>query len=412
MRTPTIDAAFVDTLIATIKADLTANLDGGIKVVYKAPECAVDVNVAVKAQADRARSVPTATVTADPGKVEVECKGGCSGGCSGSCSGELSCAVKAPSIQCEGSCEGSCTVEAGAQCSGTCNGGCDGECSARNEMGECHGECKGMCTGACELTAAAKCDGTCSGTCLVDQGSASCSAEAECRGSCDAKCEGSCKGEATPPSASADCDASADCQASASAQASAKIECTPPSLDLEFAFKAGLDANAQGAFVARIGELKVRGAAILQGAAKLTALIDGKIDGEVVFDPVSPIKQLTASIGGIISGGLSGKLFANLPKGRIPCVIPALKEAVSALGKAGTRPASPPSPPRRSSPPSSPPAADRLHVGVNHHGRPLGRPFALVARSFAPLVAGVSPRQTSAPRQSPLVAAFQVALLS
>jgi len=330
----TIDAAFVDTLIATIKADLTANLDGGIKVVYKAPECAVDVNVAVKAQAECEVSADC-TVTADPGKVEVECKGGCSGGCSGSCSGELSCAVKAPSIQCEGSCEGSCTVEAGAQCSGVCNGGCDGECSARNEMGECHGECKGLCTGACELTAAAKCDGTCSGTCLVDQGSASCSAEAECRGSCDAKCEGSCKGEATPPSASADCDASADCQASASAQASAKIECTPPSLDLEFAFKAGLDANAQGAFVARIGELKVRGAAILQGAAKLTALIDGKIDGEVVFE-VSPIKQLTASIGGIISGGISGKLFAGLPKGRIPCVIPALNEAVSALGKAGT----------------------------------------------------------------------------
>lgn len=330
----TIDATFVDNLIATIKADFTANLDGGIKVVYVGPKCEVDVNVAVEAQAQCEASAEC-DVKADPGKVSVECSGGCSGGCTGSCTGELSCAVKAPSIACEGKCEGACTVEAGAMCEGTCNGECMGTCSASDANGQCAGSCDGMCKGTCQLTAAASCSGTCDGTCLVDQGSASCSAEAECRGSCDAKCEGSCKGEATPPSASVDCEATADCQASASAQASAKLECTPPSLDLQFAFAANVDAAAQGKFIARIGQLKVRGAAILQGTAKLKALVDGEIDGEVVFK-VSPIKQLTASIGGIISAGVSGDLFAGLPKGRIPCVIPALNEAVSALGKAGS----------------------------------------------------------------------------
>ena len=86
--------------------------------------------------------------------------------------------------------------------------------------------------------------------------------------------------------------------------------------------------------MARIGELKVRGAAILQGAAKLEALVNGKIDGKVVFE-VAPLAALTASMEDIFSAGVSGKLFAGLPKGRIPCVLPALTEAIKALGKAG-----------------------------------------------------------------------------
>ena len=83
----------------------------------------------------------------------------------------------------------------------------------------------------------------------------------------------------------------------------------------------------------RIGELKVRGAAILQGTAKLSALIDGKIDGEVVFDP-APLAQIKGSLSGLVSGGIDG--FANIPKGRLVCVIPALEEAVKALGNVAT----------------------------------------------------------------------------
>lgn len=324
----TIDAAFVDTLIATIKADFAANLDGGIKVVYKAPACSADVNIAVEAQAS-CEVQAECDVEVNPGEVSVQCEGGCQGSCDAECSGELSCAVKAPSVACEGKCEGACTVEAGAMCDGTCNGECMGNCSATDANGQCAGTCDAECKGTCQLSAAASCSGTCNGTCLVDQGSASCTAEASCRGSCSGSCSGTCTGKATPPSASADCEASADCNAQASAQASANISCTPPSLDLQFAFAANVDANAQGAFLARIGELKVRGAAILQGTAKLSALIDGKIDGEVVFNP-APLAQIEGSLSGLISGGIDG--FANIPKGRIVCVIPALKEAVSALG--------------------------------------------------------------------------------
>ncbi len=332
----TIDAAFVTDLVTMIKADISGSVDGGLKINYKAPSCQANVSVAVDAQA-KCEASAECDVKVDPGKVEVECAGTCEGGCSGKCEGALSCAVKGPSIECDGSCEGACELNAAAACDGTCHGTCEGTCSSTDANGQCNGRCDGMCEGSCEFAAAAKCEGKCSGTCLVEQGSASCTAEAECRGTCDAKCSGGCKGEATPPSASANCEATADCQASASAQANASLECTPPSLEIGFAFNAKLmgDVSAQAAFVARIGELKVRGAAILQGAAKLKALVNGEIDGEVVFNP-APLAGLTASMQGIVSAGVSGDLFAGLPKGRIACVLPAMAEAIEALGKAGT----------------------------------------------------------------------------
>ena len=331
----TIDAAFITKLVGDIKADIAGSVDGGLKIAYKAPSCQANVSIAVDAQA-KCEASAECDVMANPGSIEVECSGMCEGGCSGSCEGAASCAVKAPSVACEGSCEGACELNVAAACDGTCHGGCDAKCSSRDESGDCHGRCEGNCEGSCEFAAAAKCDGKCSGTCLVEQGSASCTAEAECRGSCDAKCSGGCKGEATPPSASANCEATADCQASASAQANASLECTPSILEVGFEFNAKLqgDVGAQAAFVARIGELKVRGAAILQGAAKLKALVNGEIDGEVVFDP-APLAGLTASMQGIVSAGVSGDLFAGLPKGRIICVLPAMQEAITALGKAG-----------------------------------------------------------------------------
>lgn len=339
-----IDGAFVGKLVAVIKADFSASLDGGIQIVYKAPECRANVNIAVDAQA-KCEVQGGCKVEADPGSVKVECKGGCSGSCEGTCSGEASCAVRAPSIACEGKCEGSCTIEAGAMCDGTCRGECAGNCSVMDANGQCAGSCDAECKGTCELKAAAKCEGTCNGTCLVEPGSASCTAEAECRGSCEGTCSGSCSGEATPPSASADCDASADCKAQASAQASASLECTPPSLDIGYRFAANLkgsgslagksQAELQGAFVARLGELRVRGAAVLQGAARLSALITGEIDGKVVFDP-APLAQITASLNGVVQAGAEGELFADVPKGRLLCVIPAMQEAVKALASVGT----------------------------------------------------------------------------
>ncbi len=325
-----IDAAFVDGLVAEIKADITAN--GEMRVNYVPASCQANVNVAVEAQAN-CEVEAECDVEVDPGQVSVMCEGTCNGGCEGECSGELSCAVTTPTVACEGSCEGACALEAGGSCEGTCNGTCDGECSLVNAEGECAGECNGTCTGSCELTGKAECSGTCHGTCYVEQGSAQCTAEASCSGSCSAECSGSCEGSFEPPSASADCDASAECNAQASAQASAELTCTPPQLDVSFAFKGGIDADAKAEFNAKLTELRVRGVAILQGMAKLSALVTGKVEGEVVFDP-SPAAQILGELNAVIDVGVSGDL--DIPAGRLPCVVPALQEAAEIMGGAAS----------------------------------------------------------------------------
>jgi hypothetical protein len=319
-------------LQTAITADITGYLDGGIQVRYQGPECKASVDVALEAQA-QCEVQADCEVMADPGNVSVQCSGSCSGECSGSCSGELSCAVTTPTVNCEGMCEGSCEIMGMAACDGTCRGQCSGTCSAQDANGDCAGSCDGMCQGTCEIAAEASCTGTCHGTCKVDQGSAQCTAEAKCEGSCDAECSGECSGEFTPPSASAECEASADCQAQASAQANASVECTPPSLQLDFVFAGGVDAATQAMIAARFGELKLRGIAILQGAANLEVLINGTVDGEVVFE-VSPLQQLTASIEALISAGFDGEI--EIPPGRLPCVLPAFEDSVTALGDIAT----------------------------------------------------------------------------
>jgi modification target Cys-rich repeat protein len=323
-----INAEYIGQLKAAIQADFNASVSGGFRLVYKPPECKANINVAVEAQASCEASADC-EVMANPGEVSVQCEGSCQGGCDAMCSGELSCAVKTPTVACEGQCEGSCDISGGAMCEGTCHGDCMGNCSAENAAGECHGSCDAMCMGTCELTARASCSGTCNGTCYVEQGSAQCTAEAECSGSCSGSCTGECKGSVTPPSASADCEASAECNAQASAQAEANVECTPPQLDWEFEL-AG-NAEAQAAFIARVGELRARGAAIIQGLARASALVTGEFQGEVIFE-VSPVDRLIASIEGVIDAGLSGEF--DIAPGRIDCVIPALEESVEILGSA------------------------------------------------------------------------------
>jgi hypothetical protein len=62
-----IDAAFVDTLIGTIKADFTGQPRWRHQGRLQGPGVPADVNVAVEAQAE-CEVRPTATVMADPGR--------------------------------------------------------------------------------------------------------------------------------------------------------------------------------------------------------------------------------------------------------------------------------------------------------------------------------------------------------
>jgi modification target Cys-rich repeat protein len=325
-------SAKVDALILAIQADIDANASGGLQINYAPPRCEANVSVAVEAQA-KCEVKAECDVTVDPGSVEVVCDGTCEGSCSGECTGGFECDLKAGGT-CEGECKGSCELEAAAECKGTCHGSCSGSCSAHDSEGECTGTCDGECTGTCELAVAAECEGTCTGSCKVEA-EADCEGEApKCSGSCEGTCSGSCKGSATPPSVMGECEASADCRAQAKAQASASVECTPPSLEVGFEFTG--EASAHAAFLARIGELKVRGVAILRGFAKYQALITGKVEGQVVFNP-APVAVVMDSMEAVIQAGTDGSLFADIPKGRIVCVGKELPASVELLSDISTK---------------------------------------------------------------------------
>jgi modification target Cys-rich repeat protein len=329
----TIDAR-VAAVVAAIKAEVSANVDGGLKINYVPAQCSANLSVGVEAQATcEVKGGCDAKV--DPGHVSVKCEGSCTGGCTGGCEGSATCKVTAPSVACSGTCEGKCEVDVAAECSGTCKGTCSGTCSVKDASGNCNGTCSGTCTGKCEAEVKGSCTGTCSGSCTATAPEASCQGEVECSGKCTGSCSGGCQGEATPPSASASCSASADCQAQAKAQASANLECTPPSISVGYELKAGVNAQASAKFKAELEVLKVKGAAILTGFAKYSALIDGKIDGQVVF-ATSPLASVQNGLEGVISGGLDGSLFANIPAGRISCVIPAMSASVTALADMAT----------------------------------------------------------------------------
>jgi hypothetical protein len=330
-----VDAAFVDSVVAAIRADFSANIEGGVRVDYVPAACRANINVAVEAQAScEANAGCECDVEVDPGEASVSCEGTCRGGCSAECEGDISCQAPSGGFECSALCEGACELTAAAECSGTCRGDCMGECTLVNADGQCEGECSGMCEGSCEVSGGAECSGTCHGTCRGNFDPGGCSGEVLCSGSCSGECSGECEGSFTPPSASAECecDASADCNAQASAQAEANIECTPPSLDLVVEFAGGVDANAQAAFLARLGELRVRGVAILQGFARAQALLTGEVNGEVVFNP-APFARVQTEFEGLVNAGLSGEF--EIAPGRIDCVLPAIQEAVSIVGEIG-----------------------------------------------------------------------------
>jgi len=333
-------AEVVAAIETAFDAWISANVDGGISVSYQPPKCEANVDVAVSAQAQcEAKAGCDVEVECEPGQASFECSGKCEGSCSAECT-VPTCTVKIEgSAECSGECQGSCTVEVDGSvgCDGKCSGECDGECSAYNAEGSCNGTCSGTCNGSCTMEgqAAMECSGSCSGECKAEvEADATCEGTAGCSGECSGSCEGSCKGEVKAPKCegNADCDASADCEAQASAQASASLTCTPPSLSLDVAFAAGLDAGAKAEFMAKLEKFKVEMIGILQGTANLRALVDADYAAELGFE--SPVVTIGASVDAFLSDLTSGKIEVEAP-GLLPCAIPAFQEAGDILGSIG-----------------------------------------------------------------------------
>jgi len=342
-------ADMVAAIETAFDAQITAYVEGGLKVTYQAPKCEADVNVAVSAQAQCEAKVDascSADVECTGGEVSFECSGKCEGSCSGTCS-VPSCTVSIDpgGAECSGSCQGSCSAEltAAAACDGKCEGSCDGKCSAYVENAdgemECAGSCDGNCQGSCtvEGSAAVECSGTCKGECKLEgpEAEAQCTGELGCSGECDAECSGSCQGEVTAPKceghAECNADASAKCEAQASAQASASLKCSPPSLSIDFNWDAGADAEAKASVMAKLEKFKTEMVAILQGTAKLRALVDADYAASIGIDP--PTVTIKASVDTFLSALSSGDIEVEAP-GLVPCAIPAFQESASILTNA------------------------------------------------------------------------------
>jgi len=218
--------------LATIKAQ--------VSIVIQPAKCEVSVSAKLDCEAScdvsaKCELTPAEiTASCEPGKLSGQCSGKCTGSCEGSANLAVACNGK-----CDGTCEGTCMggTANGGQCSGTCNGKCRGSC-------------------AVDGGAMASCEGTCSGSCDVDFKAPKCT------------------GTFTPPMGK--CEAKGSCEGSCDASASAKAECTPPAVDVEFT-----------------GNIDDKVAALKKWLPQMYLVIEGKLS--LLVDQATAFADITGS---------------------------------------------------------------------------------------------------------------------
>jgi len=265
--------AYCDLAVSAI-GTVKASAGGQLTVDFVPPKCEASVSAKGGCQA-KCDVSGKCDVKANPPK----CTGGSlSVACKGECKGEAGASVKCEG-KCAVGCKGSCTVEGGIKCEGKCEGTCEGAGGAGTSGLDASGKCTGTCKGTCSATApgvecTGSCNGECSGSCT---GSAT--ASVKCDGKCDAdfeplKCEGG--------KLEGGCQVDAKCDASCDASVSAKAECTPPSVTVNFSGAANVEAagTLKAVFEANLGVV-LAFKARLEGMAKLTATISGSADAVV-----------------------------------------------------------------------------------------------------------------------------------
>jgi hypothetical protein len=279
---------------AKLIGEVKAKAKGTVTVIAKPPRCAASMD----AMADCAASCDA---TVKPGSAEVKCEGGkLSGSCDAECKG--TCSVEAGG-KCEGSCSGECKGDCEAGFSGKCDGKCDGTCEGKTSKGgKCDGTCEGKCTGGASGSCSGSCKGSCSASCDVE-------AKGKCEGTCTGECSvqmkaPKCTGEVKPPEMSADCKASCD------AKVSAKVECSPASVEVKIAgaadaeaatkLKAALSKNLPVLFKVTLG--------MKDNAAKAAAGVKASLEG----------------VGAAVKGGGAAALKVG------PCIAAAIDAQVKA----------------------------------------------------------------------------------
>ena len=273
--------AYCDLAVKTI-GTVKAAAGGTLTIDFVAPKCEASVSAKGSCQA-KCDVSGKCDIKANPpkctgGSLEVSCKGECTA----SGSAEVKCEGK-----CDATCTGSCTAEGGVQCEGKCEGTCEGAGGAGTNGLDAQGKCTGTCKGTCSAVApSVTCTGTCSGTC-----------SASCKGSAEAsvKCDGTCAGDYEPLKCTGGkleggCQVDAKCDASCDASVSAKAECTPPSVTVNFSGAADIAAagKLKAAFEASLGVVlafKTRLEAMAQLTSTITASGDAVVSIKVACIP-------------------------------------------------------------------------------------------------------------------------------
>lgn len=275
--------------IGTVKA----SAQGTLKVVFNPPKCEASVSAKANCQA-KCDVSGKCDIKANPPK----CTGGslqvaCKGECTAKAGATLKCEGK-----CSAECKGSCTAQGGVDCKGKCEGTCKGQAQGGTGSGiQADGTCDGKCEGTCEVTApGVTCEGSCNGEC---GGSCTGSAEAS------VKCDGECKADYEPLKCEGGkleggCQVDAKCDANCDASISAKAECRPPELTVEFSGAANVEAagKLKATFEANLGVI-LAFKARLEGMAAIAGTFSGNVSA-VTDIKAACIPPVIAAVGSAV----------------------------------------------------------------------------------------------------------------
>jgi hypothetical protein len=233
-----------DVAASRIDAIMTASVAAGTSFALEVSggQCSVDADTQSSCETECKTDVTcteqTTVVRCPPAELSVQCDAECNAEavCQGRVDVEANCMGKCES-ECAGTCSGELRGRTEGGCMGTCWGKCDGMATPSGGMNNCTGTCEGRCSqphplAMCHGKCASSCNGKCKGECKLDA-----AAHVQC--GADVSCKGGCMGTATQPKCETElippvCTGDTNCQTSCSAQASAKVTCTPHRLQLVF----------------------------------------------------------------------------------------------------------------------------------------------------------------------------------
>jgi hypothetical protein len=292
-----------DVAASRIDAIMTAGIQAGANFALEVSggQCAIDAEAQASCETACKTNVTcteaTTEVRCPPAELSVQCDAECKAEavCQGRVDLEANCRGKCEA-ECAGTCSGELHGKTEGGCTGMCVGKCDGTATPAGGMANCTGTCEGRCTqphpmAMCHGKCSSSCSGKCKGECKLDAtASVNCGASVSCKGGCmGTATQPKCETELIPPV----CMGDPSCQTNCSAQASAKVTCTPMAVALVFnvdatadltKLKTTIEANLPKIMlIAKTkGQLVVRALDKVSGTAQAVLDASGSLGGKAI----------------------------------------------------------------------------------------------------------------------------------